>query len=77
MKKVVDKAKEIWYINLAVAKTTTKQMKLRSNFGSFERNWEDAGTLITEQWINLERFNENYSATTKVEANFFEISKNL
>ena len=22
-------------------------------------------TLITEQWINLERFNENYSATTK------------
>ena len=58
MKKVVDKARQIWYINLAVAKTTT---------------W----TLITEQWITLKDSMRIIQQLQSVDANFFEISKNL
>ena len=49
MKKVVDKAKRICYYNLAVAKTTTKQIQVAKQLAQLRAKRGDDWTLITEQ----------------------------
>lgn len=48
-KKVVDKAKRICYYNLAVAKTTTKQIQVAKQLAQLRAKRGDDWTLITEQ----------------------------